>query len=161
MEIKLQDGSIVSDMEFRQLMPNVSMPAVLTKEVLDQFNAVAVLPAPQPTYDASTQRIQRNGVTTDSLGNTIESYEVVSLSDEEIAAKAVAEAEGRVQKYTPPQIITALETMEIASTILANTDDITKAKFYTAKLIREDDPRLLAALSAVGKTIDDLKAVIS
>ena len=48
----------------------------------------------------------------------------------------------------------------MAGVILANTDDLTKAKFYTASSVREDDERLLAALGAVGKTIDELKAAV-
>ena len=161
MEIKLQDGTIVSDIEFRQSMPNVSMPAVLTKEVLALFGALAVMAAPQPSFDPATQRVQRNGVVQDALGNTVQAWEVIDLLAEEVASLAAAAAEARIVKFTPPQIIAALETMGVAGVILANTDDLTKAKFYTASSVREDDERLLAALGAVGKTIDELKAAVT
>jgi hypothetical protein len=65
------------------------------------------------------------------------------------------------EAWPPYTIILALEKTGVANVILSNTDELTKAKFYAARLIPETDPLLLAALTAVGKTIDDLKANIT
>lgn len=64
------------------------------------------------------------------------------------------------QSFTPAQIVAAMDRMGVANVILANTDDLTKAKFYTASAVLETDERLRAALSAVGKTIADLNSNI-
>lgn len=63
-----------------------------------------------------------------------------------------------LQSFTPAQIVTAFDKMGIASTVLTNTDEVTKARFFTATAIREDAPELIAALTSTGKTIDDLKS---
>lgn len=63
-----------------------------------------------------------------------------------------------MQTFTPAQIVAAFDRMGIASTVLTNTDEVTKARFFTATAIREDAPELIAALTSTGKTIDDLKS---
>lgn len=65
-----------------------------------------------------------------------------------------------IATYTPAQVVAAFTVMGIATAVLTNTDELTKARFYTAIAIREDAPELLAALQGSGKTIDGFKAVV-
>lgn len=65
-----------------------------------------------------------------------------------------------VPTYTPAQIVAAFTVLGIADNVLSNTDELTKARFYTAVAVREDAPELLGALQANAKTITDFKAVV-
>ena len=67
----------------------------------------------------------------------------------------------KLETFTPARIVAALEEMGVAGIILENTDELTKAKFYTATTIHEDNPLLVGALKAVGKTIEDLKEILA
>jgi len=136
--------------------PRHFQPAsTLTSDERAMFGVHELVETPRPTFDPEAQKVVEldpapvNGVWT-------QQWKVVELTADEIAARAVA----RLRSFAPPQIIAALEAMGVAGVILANTDDLTKAKFYTASSVREDDERLLAALGAVGKTIDELKAAV-
>jgi hypothetical protein len=64
--------------------------------------------------------------------------------------------------WPPAVIIAAIKAINPAKAraILANADEITKAEFFTARLVREDDARLLAAISAVGITMSEVKAAL-
>jgi len=138
---------------------NTSFPRDCTDADLTEFGFETLVETAQPAFDPDTQTVRE--VTPIEIDDVwTQQWEVVELTADEIAAKATAAAEARIVKFTPPQIIAALEAMGVAGVILANTDDLTKAKFYTASSVREDDERLLAALGAVGKTIDELKAAV-
>jgi hypothetical protein len=63
-------------------------------------------------------------------------------------------------QWSPLAIIDACDRMGVAQQMLANTDEVNKARFLAAQAIPEDDPRLIAALQGVGKTIADLKAAL-
>lgn len=65
-----------------------------------------------------------------------------------------------ITTYTPAQIVAAFTVLGIADNVLSNTDELTKARFYTAVAVREDAPELLGALQANAKTITDFKAVV-
>lgn len=71
---------------------------------------------------------------------------------------AITPASTELTTFTPAQIVAAFDKMGIASTVLTNTDEVTKARFFTATAIREDAPELIAALTSTGKTIEDLKS---
>lgn len=62
--------------------------------------------------------------------------------------------------FTPAQIVAAFKAWGTAAQVLASLDEVTKAEFFTARAVPADDPRLLAQLEALGKTLDDLKMAI-
>ena len=63
MEIRIREtGQVVFENEFRSLFPNISMPAVLTEEVLNSLNADAVLEGPQAVSSTPYQYSMRQGV---------------------------------------------------------------------------------------------------
>ncbi len=62
MEIRLRDtGQVMTESEFRAAHPNTSFPQQLTVELLDGFDADAVLNGPTPTADRY-QTVVRDGV---------------------------------------------------------------------------------------------------
>lgn len=91
---------------------------------------------------------------------------VVDRPEEWAELMSWAQTNTIAQNVNPPKawgplaIINALEKMGVATVILQNTPELTKAKFFAALSVPEDNPLLLSALQAVGKTIDDLKANI-
>lgn len=67
-----------------------------------------------------------------------------------------------IESYTNNQIVHAMEGLGIAQAVLSVIDPVTLAKFYTAhNPIPENDPILLNALQATGKTIEEFKAQIA
>jgi len=89
--------------------------------------------------------------------------EHVEMSPEEEAAIRAewAEHAAAKQSWPPGAIVRALRRMGVSQAILNHVDGETLALFYTAVAVPEDDPNLLAALQAVDKTIDDLKAALA
>lgn len=82
----------ISETEFRALHENISFPAVLSKEILAEYDAVAVLASPQPVVTAF-QSVQRDGVVQDALGNYVQAWKVVDWQQEQIDSfKASAKA---------------------------------------------------------------------
>lgn len=63
MEILLQETQqIVTDIEFRNMYPNTSLPPQLTADILTDFNAVAVMEGPQAIPTSPYEYSQRDGV---------------------------------------------------------------------------------------------------
>lgn len=88
----LETNEIISDREFRVRHENISFPAVLSKELLEEYGAVVVLAAPQPST-AEFQSAVRDGVTQDALGNYVQAWKVVELPQEQIDARLAEKAE--------------------------------------------------------------------
>ena len=62
MEIRLQDGQVMFEAEFRKLHPNTSFPQNINAETLNDFGAVALLEGPQATPTTHYQYSMRDGV---------------------------------------------------------------------------------------------------
>jgi hypothetical protein len=63
MEILLLDTQqVVSEFEFRALYPDTSFPQVLSKEILEDFNAVAIMEGPQAVPTTPYEYSYRNGI---------------------------------------------------------------------------------------------------
>jgi len=96
-------GVVVNETEYRALMENVSLPAVISAEVLASIAADPALagwaadpilasPAPSST---SFQAVQRDGVTQDGLGNWVWAWQVTDLEEEAVAAKLALDKAAR------------------------------------------------------------------
>ena len=48
MEIRLNNGKLVSEQEFRSLHPNISFPKIMAKHTLAEYGAAVVFESPQP-----------------------------------------------------------------------------------------------------------------
>jgi hypothetical protein len=63
MEILFTDNQqVVTDIEFRNMYPNTSFPALLTADVLADFNAVAIMEGPQAVPTSPYEYSQRQGI---------------------------------------------------------------------------------------------------
>ena len=63
MEILLLDTQqVVSESEFRAMYPNTSFPQVLSKEILEDFDAVAIMEGPQVVPTTPYEYSYRNGI---------------------------------------------------------------------------------------------------
>lgn len=63
MEILLLDTQqVVSEFEFRAMYPNTSFPQVLSKEILEDFDAVAIMEGPQAVPTTPYEYSYRNGI---------------------------------------------------------------------------------------------------
>ena len=90
MEIRLNDGQVMYESEFRKLYPNTSFPQVINAETLNEFGATVVLEGPQ----ASPTRYQtafRDGVEQID-GKWYTKYSVAELDDEAKTAKDTEQA---------------------------------------------------------------------
>lgn len=68
MEIRLKDGTLVTEQEFRAAFPNMSFPNILSKQSLDEVGASVVFETPQPEGSV------RNGVVKDAKGNWVKAW---------------------------------------------------------------------------------------
>jgi hypothetical protein len=69
-QVRIRDtGEVVSRAEFRRRHPTTIFPAVLRRDVLDEFGADPVLETPKPSPNA-----QRNGAVQDALGNWVQAW---------------------------------------------------------------------------------------
>lgn len=91
-EIRLRvNGAVVSYDEFRNsIHPDKMLPAVLTPDILESLAADAVLVSPVPTPGLN-QRVVRNGVVQDRLGNWVQSWEVQDIPADELLAMRTQE----------------------------------------------------------------------
>ena len=63
MEILIKDTQqVVSESKFRAMYPNTSFPQLLVKEILDSFNAVAIMEGPQAVPTTPYEYSYRNGI---------------------------------------------------------------------------------------------------
>ena len=62
MEIRLQDGQVMYESEFRKLYPNTSFPQIINAETLNDFGATVILEGPQATPTTHYQYSMRDGV---------------------------------------------------------------------------------------------------
>lgn len=63
MEILLKETQqVITENEFRNMHNNTSFPQILTEQVLDDFNAVAILEGPQATPSSIYEYSFRNGI---------------------------------------------------------------------------------------------------
>lgn len=63
MEILLKDNQqIITDIEFRNMYPNTSFPQLLTPDVLNEYNAVAIMEGPQVVPTSPYEYSQRQGI---------------------------------------------------------------------------------------------------
>lgn len=85
MEIRLRStGQVMTDTEFRAGHPNTSFPAILTTELLDGFDADAVLNGAQPSA-SRYQTVARDGVEEIS-GKWFTKFVLVDMDADAIAA---------------------------------------------------------------------------
>jgi hypothetical protein len=105
MEIRIRNtGEVISDTAFRLSHDNVAFPAVLSKDVLDAFEADAVLAAPSPTV-SSTQKTSRDGVVQDTLGNWVYKWKIEDKSAEELEEERVASVPLKVTRRQARQAL--------------------------------------------------------
>lgn len=89
MEIRLRStGAVVTETEFRAAHPNTSFPAILTAELLDGYDADAVLNGAQPSA-SRYQTVARDGIE-EIGGKWFTRFVLVDMSDE---AKAALDAQ--------------------------------------------------------------------
>lgn len=58
-----ETGAVIEEQEFREMFPQVSLPAVLTPEVVSEYGADAVIPTSQPPitlYQTTTSKVELN-----------------------------------------------------------------------------------------------------
>jgi len=87
-------GEIKNQGELRRDNPNMSMPRVWNSNVHDALNVDPVAEAPKPTEGIGQyQKVIRNGVTQDSLGNWVQAWQIVDMfsDDAELGTKAEQE----------------------------------------------------------------------
>lgn len=85
MEIRIREtGEVMLEGAFRALHQNVSFPAVLTPDVLDEFGADAVLEGVKPSATPH-QIVYRDGVE-EIDGNWFTKFAVSDMTDEQAAA---------------------------------------------------------------------------
>jgi len=83
----LYNDKEMSAREIKALNPNTSYKCPT------QVGAIAILPTPKPEC-GELERVTRDGVTTDALGNTVQAWKIVDMfSDTEEATKAEQETE--------------------------------------------------------------------
>lgn len=89
-------GELKSQGELRRDNPNMSLPKVWNEFTFDALNVDPVLRSPKPTEGIGAyQKVRRNGVVQDSLGNWVEAWEIADMfsDDPELGTKAEQEAE--------------------------------------------------------------------
>jgi len=86
---------------------------------------------------------------------------VLAEDGKSLARKPPPEPE--VTAWAPSEIIAAIKAIDYAkaNAILAAADEVTKAEFFAARRVREDDSRLVTALAGGDITIADLKRQIA
>lgn len=79
-------------------------------------------------------------------------------SDAELGAIGVYRVPDRpkIRCYRPIDIVRKFKEWGVAEQILASQSEVDKAEFFASVAIDESEPRLVAALTALGKTADDL-----
>ena len=86
---------------------------------------------------------------------------VLAEDGKSLARKPPPEPE--VTAWAPSEIIAAIKAIDYAkaNAILAATDEVTKAEFFAARAVREDDDRLVSALAGADISVADLKRQIA
>lgn len=79
-------------------------------------------------------------------------------SDAELAEIGVYRVPDRpkIRCYRPIDIVRKLKEWGVAEAVLAAQSEVDKAEFFSSAVVDENEPRLVAALTATGKTVDDL-----
>jgi hypothetical protein len=90
MEIRLQDGQVMYESEFRKLYPNTSFPQNINAETLNEFGATVVLEGPQ-AQPTRYQTAFRDGVEQID-GQWFTKYSVADMNDEAKTAKDAEQA---------------------------------------------------------------------
>lgn len=70
--------------EIRLYFSNTSLPVVITDEALEGLGICIVNPTPVPDYDKKTQKVSQ-GIPSDSNGVYYQTWDIVNLTEEEIA----------------------------------------------------------------------------
>ena len=177
MLIRLREtGAVITDHEFRSANPNVSLPLVLTAELLDSFGADPVLEGPQAVPTNRYEYSMRDGVeqikgqwfTRYVLGPIFADHTdaegvLHTAADQEAAYRASKDAEmRRGMSVTPLQIRRALLRQGLLDEVTAFVDasDLeTRMAWEYAVQIDRDNPLIAAAADVIGATpadVDDL-----
>lgn len=79
-------------------------------------------------------------------------------SDDELAAIGVYRVAEppKLRSWRPIDIVRKLKEWGVAEAVLAAQSEVDKAEFFSSAVVDENEPRLVAALTATGKTVDDL-----
>lgn len=151
------DGPVLhGTADLKAALPNVSFPATeLSDEDLLHLGLARVEYAEQPALDDGKETLRQTAPA--FVGDVLTiGWEVVPLSDEEIAGRRAP----RVESFTPDQIINALDAWGVGAAVIKNADPVIYTRFVRARSVLETDDRLVAALKSVDKTPDDLRATI-
>ena len=63
MKLRIREtGSIINDTEFRSMFPNISLPANLSEEILNDFGLDVIFEGSQPIPENRLQYVQQSGV---------------------------------------------------------------------------------------------------
>lgn len=101
MQFRINDtGALVNESEFRSLYPNISFPAVISDETLENFGVLRVQSIAQPEHTAF-QTVQDDGVQLDPAdGVWKQTWSVQDITDAvQIAAIKAAQEEQLVDGY--------------------------------------------------------------
>ena len=162
MRLRIREtGAVVYDNEFRAMYPDTSFPLVLSAELLNDFGADPVLEGPQPTLTAD-QYSQYTGVTQDTNGNWVTTYEARDYTEEELAARL--EQLRATMVCTPFQGKAALfqaGLLDDVEALIANaeTDTLTKLAWANAIEWKRMSPMIVSLanlLSLTDEQVDTL-----
>lgn len=124
MEILLKNtNQIVTETEFRNLYPATSFPQLLSPDVLDEFNAVAIMEGPQATPNTPYEFSQRQGIeeingkwfTKYVLGPIFTDTETAAADDQLIAYKLqIDESQAKSVRSTRDQLLNSTDWTQVA-----------------------------------------------
>jgi hypothetical protein len=93
-----RDGSLVTEMELRILADGTQLPEVIDRDACDFMECDPVLAAPRPE-PGLRERVERAGAVQDDLGNWVQNWAVVQLTDEEIEDRRKAWIASQIRDY--------------------------------------------------------------
>lgn len=158
-----ETGQVITEGEFRSLHNNVSFPAVLTPEILNDFGVDPIMEGAQPTV-TENQYVRSAGIEQDSNGNWVTKYESVDYTPEEIAARLEARRQGMiVSAFQAKAALLQAGLLSQVETLVSDpaTDPLVKLAWNSATEWRRLSPMvasLATQLNLSDTQLDDLFA---
>lgn len=148
------DGKIVTEQEYRLNNPNKMFPAVLVPDDADP-----ILKSPTPS--ATNQRAVRDGVEQDALGNWVEKWQLIPLTEEEIANLNKKIVPEDVAMWQARDLLIKYDLLDnVVATIAAIQDPVARkraeSKFEFSNTVRRNDSLLNYVMTQAGFTSEQV-----
>ncbi len=161
MYLRLPDQYPYHPEQLRRDVPGTSFPSHFNDALLATYGVWPVQDTPAPAYDADTQR-RVEGPPRQQGEGWVQTWEIQSLSPDEIAARLAARRAG--MGVTPRQARLALQQAGLLGAVtswIAAADAATRIEWEFALEVRRDWPPITACAQALGLTESQLDGLFA